>query len=76
MAEYFPASGAQALHIAQNRLREKDLAKSLGIQTPAYSAIRSSGDLVTALQKLEGKAILKTTELGYDGKGQIRKRKR
>ena len=73
LAEYFPASpGAQALHIAQNRLREKDLAKSLGIQTPSYSAIRSSGDLATALQKLDGKAILKTTELGYDGKGQIR----
>jgi 5-(carboxyamino)imidazole ribonucleotide synthase len=73
LAEFFPVSpGAQALHIAQNRLREKDLAKSLGIQTPSYSAICSSGDLAAALQKLDGKAILKTTELGYDGKGQIR----
>ena len=60
------------MHIAQNRLREKDLAKSLGILTPAYRAIRSSTDLETALQKLGGKAILKTTELGYDGKGQMR----
>ena len=71
--DYFPASpGAEALHIAQNRLREKELAKSLGIETPAYSAIRSEEDLSAALATLSGKAILKTTELGYDGKGQIR----
>ena len=71
--DYFPASpGAEALHIAQNRLREKELAKSLGIETPAYSPIRSEEDLSAALATLSGKAILKTTELGYDGKGQIR----
>ena len=73
LGDYFPASpGAKALHIAQNRLREKDLAKSLGIQTPTYTAIRSADELRTALAQLSGKAILKTTELGYDGKGQIR----
>ena len=73
LAGYFPASpGAKALHIAQNRLREKDLAKSLGIQTPTYTAIRSADELGAALAQLSGKAILKTTELGYDGKGQIR----
>jgi len=72
LAGYFPASpGAKALHIAQNRLREKDLAKSLGIQTPTYTAIRSADELRTTLAQLSGKAILKTTELGYDGKGQI-----
>ena len=73
LGNYFPASpGAKALHIAQNRLREKDLAKSLGIKTPSYTAIRSADELNTALSQLSGRAILKTTELGYDGKGQIR----
>ena len=73
LSDYFPASpGAKALHIAQNRLREKDLAKSLNIQTPSYTAIRSADELRAALDQLPGKAILKTTELGYDGKGQIR----
>lgn len=73
LGDYFLASpGAKALHIAQNRLREKDLAKSLGIQTPSYTAIRSADELNTALGQLSGSAILKTTELGYDGKGQIR----
>ena len=73
LGDYFPVSpGAKALHIAQNRLREKDLAKSLGIQTPTYTAIRSADELKIALDQLSGKAILKTTELGYDGKGQIR----
>jgi 5-(carboxyamino)imidazole ribonucleotide synthase len=72
LASYFPASpGEKALYIAQNRLREKDLAKSLGIQTPAYTAIRSADELGTALAQLSGKAILKTTEMGYDGKGQV-----
>ena len=72
LEDYFPASpGAKALHIAQNRIREKDLAKSLGIQTPTYTGIRSANELSVALDHLSGNAILKTTELGYDGKGQI-----
>lgn len=72
LEDYFPTSpGAKALHIAQNRLREKDLAKSLGIQTPTYTAIRSADELRIAIGQLSGNAVLKTTELGYDGKGQI-----
>ncbi len=73
LGAHIPASpGAEALHIAQNRLREKNLAKSLGIATPDYWLITSVQELKTALQQLQGKAILKTTEQGYDGKGQIR----
>ena len=64
--------GHDALYISQNRLREKKLAARLGIQTPSYWAIRSSDDLVYALSELKGKGILKTTEQGYDGKGQMR----
>ena len=72
LASYVPASpGHKALHIAQNRLREKTLAKELGIATPKFWAIETADALEAALAELDGKAILKTTEQGYDGKGQI-----
>ena len=58
--------------MAQNRLREKTLASDLGISTPAFWAVRSADDLAAALSALSGKGVLKTTEQGYDGKGQMR----
>ena len=71
LAKHCPVSpGYDALHVAQNRLREKTLASKLGISTPAFWAVRSTDDLVAALSALSGKGVLKTTEQGYDGKGQ------
>ena len=64
-------TGRDALHLAQNRLREKTLAARLGIQTPSFWAVRSADDLASALSDLKGRGVLKTTEQGYDGKGQI-----
>jgi 5-(carboxyamino)imidazole ribonucleotide synthase len=61
----------QALHISQNRLREKDYLNSIGVKTAPYKAISSVDDLTSALDEIGPKAILKTTELGYDGKGQF-----
>ena len=73
LAEHCPVSpGRDALHVAQNRLREKTLASDLGIATPAFWAVRSADDLAAALSALSGKGVLKTTEQGYDGKGQMR----
>ena len=73
LARYCPVSpGHDALHMAQNRLREKTLASDLGIATPAFWAVRSLDDLAAALSALSGKGVLKTTEQGYDGKGQAR----
>ena len=78
LARYCPVSpGHDALHAAQNRLREKTLAADLGITTPAFWAVRSAGDLADALTalsgpELNGRGVLKTTEQGYDGKGQMR----
>ena len=69
LAEYFPASPASPYR--PNRLRERS-GQIIRYFNTAYRAIRSSTDLETALQKLGGKAILKTNELGYDGKGQMR----
>ena len=73
LAKHCPVSpGHDALHVAQNRLREKTLASDLGIATPAFWAVRSADDLAAALSALSGKGVLKTTEQGYDGKGQMR----
>ena len=72
LAKHCPVSpGHDALHVAQNRLREKTLAAELGIATPAFWAVRSSDELADALSALSGKGVLKTTEQGYDGKGQM-----
>lgn len=63
---------ASVLALTQNRLREKDFAQSLGIGTAAYRKITSADELKSALQDIPPPCILKTTELGYDGKGQFK----
>lgn len=62
--------GPKSLRISQNRLSEKTLCNSLGIPTPAFRAIHSLADLQQAAADLGLPAVLKTTTLGYDGKGQ------
>jgi 5-(carboxyamino)imidazole ribonucleotide synthase len=63
---------ADVLHLCRNRLREKDAVQSLGIPTAPYAAIRNVDDLRHAASVIGLPAIIKTTELGYDGKGQSR----
>ena len=74
LAEYCDvAPGKTALYVAQNRLREKQLARQLGIRTAEFHAISSAEELAAAMAGLNGgQAILKTAEMGYDGKGQVR----
>ena len=61
---------ADALQIAQHRLREKDFFRTLGLDTAAYLTIENEADIGKA-RDFEFPAILKTSMLGYDGKGQI-----
>jgi 5-(carboxyamino)imidazole ribonucleotide synthase len=61
---------ATALRIAQNRLLEKDFFCAQGLQTAEYCAIQSEADVALA-ENFPFPAILKTTTLGYDGKGQV-----
>ena len=63
--------GSDALRVAQNRIAEKTLARDLGINVPDFWAIASADELSDALVALNGRGIVKTTTLGYDGKGQI-----
>lgn len=60
--------GSDILKLAQNRVREKELAKQLGIPTASYVPVHS---LEAAIKEIGTPCVLKTTELGYDGKGQI-----
>jgi 5-(carboxyamino)imidazole ribonucleotide synthase len=64
--------GEAALHTAQHRIREKTLARDLGIDTPRFWSVTDTASLAVAMADLNADAILKTCQLGYDGKGQVR----
>lgn len=64
--------GWNVLRVSQDRLVEKDFINGLGIATTPYRAVHGIDDLVTAARVIGCPAVLKTTRLGYDGKGQIR----
>jgi len=61
-----------ALAIAQDRLEEKSLFRTLGMGTPEFRAVDSLADLERAVDEIGIPSILKTRRLGYDGKGQAR----
>jgi 5-(carboxyamino)imidazole ribonucleotide synthase len=62
--------GANALAISQDRLAEKGFLESKNIPVAPYRAVTSLQELETAIDALGLPAVLKTTRLGYDGKGQ------
>ena len=62
----------RALAISQDRIPEKTFLNSLGLQTAPWAAVTSEADLHAAVATLGLPAILKTTRLGYDGKGQAK----
>ncbi len=62
----------KVLATCRNRLREKEFVSSQGIQTAPYRPVVSFQGLEDAVDQLHAPCILKTTELGYDGKGQAR----
>jgi 5-(carboxyamino)imidazole ribonucleotide synthase len=58
------------LHIAQNRLREKDFLSAAGLPVAAYRPVHSAQELHAAVREIKTPAILKSAAFGYDGKGQ------
>ncbi len=58
------------LHLAQNRLREKNFLAAAGFPIAPYKAVRSAHELESAIEQIGRPAILKTAAFGYDGKGQ------
>jgi len=60
-----------ALRHAQDRLAEKRLFESLSIPLPRYRAIDSAEDLAAAVASIGLPLVIKTRQMGYDGKGQF-----
>src|SRR5260370_963186 len=58
-----------ALETAQDRLAEKDLFRKLGIATTEFAPVSNPGELDAAVKTLGLPAVLKTSRMGYDGKG-------
>jgi len=54
--------------LIQHRIAEKDFVNKLNIRTTRYASIEKRSDIETLSDFLPG--ILKTTTMGYDGKGQ------
>ena len=61
---------AEAVEIAQNRIKEKTFLRDNGLDTAPFHPINNTADIKAACQQLPGATILKTARLGYDGKGQ------
>jgi 5-(carboxyamino)imidazole ribonucleotide synthase len=59
-----------ALEAAQDRLAEKDLFRNLAIATTEFAHVSNPRELDAAVKTLGLPAVLKTSRMGYDGKGQ------
>lgn len=59
------------LRISQHRIIEKDFLNNINVPTAPYRKITNLNELEKAVDELGRPSILKTTRMGYDGKGQI-----
>ncbi len=66
------APGGSVLAVTQHRLREKTFLSKAGFPVTTFAEVRSLEDLQGALSRIGCPAVLKTSTLGYDGKGQSR----
>jgi 5-(carboxyamino)imidazole ribonucleotide synthase len=73
LAERVPVlPGPKALATTQDRLTEKNFVAGLGLATAPFFAVESADDARAAFAHVDGRGILKTRRLGYDGKGQAK----
>ena len=61
-----------ALHVTQQRAREKSFLALKGFPVTPHAAVESLDELTAAVDRIGLPAILKTASFGYDGKGQHR----
>lgn len=69
-APVFP--GSHVLKVAQDRGQEKSFARQNDIGTADFEIVHSEVELEAAMKRFSLPAILKSTRMGYDGKGQVR----
>lgn len=71
-AKFMPVRpSAEAVAVAQNRIREKTFLADRGFSVGRFAVVRSDADLESADPALFP-AVLKVSRFGYDGKGQAR----
>ncbi len=71
LAKFKPVyPGEASLSKSQHRLTEKNTFKDLGLNTANFLRVASKTDLQDATKQLGFPIVLKTTTMGYDGKGQ------
>jgi 5-(carboxyamino)imidazole ribonucleotide synthase len=72
-AEFAPVRpSGSALHITQQRAREKAFLADRGFPVVPFARVQSMDELAVALGTVGLPAIVKTAAFGYDGKGQHR----
>lgn len=59
------------LFTTRHRLREKEFIVSHNISTAKFAPVRTQAELEQAIAAIGVPSVLKTNELGYDGKGQV-----
>ena len=59
------------LFTTRHRLREKEFIRAQGIATAPFASVRTADELAEAIKIIGVPSVLKTCELGYDGKGQV-----
>lgn len=59
------------LFTTRHRLREKNFIREQGIKTAPFAKVSTVEELDDAIKTIGTPCVLKTTELGYDGKGQV-----
>ncbi len=62
---------SRAVATARDRILEKTFIREQGLATAPFFAIQTAQDLEQACVRLNMPALLKTAQLGYDGKGQV-----
>ena len=62
----------ECLAVSQDRIQEKSFCSELGIETAPWKEVSNAMELSVAMAEIGTPAILKTTRMGYDGKGQVR----
>ncbi|KAA2211767.1 5-(carboxyamino)imidazole ribonucleotide synthase [Teichococcus oryzae] len=62
--------GMKALSVCQDRLQEKAFLEAAGVPVAPWAPVTSESELQAALARIGLPAVLKTTRLGYDGRGQ------
>ncbi|MDR3735993.1 MAG: 5-(carboxyamino)imidazole ribonucleotide synthase [Acidobacteriaceae bacterium] len=64
--------GAEILAIVQDRIEQKNWLVKHGFPVGAYRAARSVDELIAGVKELAGPCFVKSSQGGYDGKGQAK----